>query len=82
MNSFLLGCEVFSFIFLKNPRPEKTFRDYLTFNFWFEKQGTPFESSGDAKLFLNDQGQSDSFRNHFVSLVKFRDPLLLQMKNW
>ena len=33
MNSFLLVCDVFSFVFLKNPRLEKKrFRDYLTFS--------------------------------------------------
>ena len=31
MNLFLLVCDVFSFVFLENPRPEKTFRDLLTF---------------------------------------------------
>ena len=32
-NSFLLVCNVFLFVFWKNPRPEKqTFRDYLTFS--------------------------------------------------
>ena len=33
MNLFLLVWDVFSFVFWKNPRPEKkTFRDYLTFS--------------------------------------------------
>ena len=33
MNLFLIVCKVFSFVFWKNPRPEKKmFRGYLTFN--------------------------------------------------
>ena len=32
MNSFLLVCDVFLFVFWENPRPEKKFRDLLTFS--------------------------------------------------
>ena len=32
MNLFLLVCDMFSFVFWKNPLPEKTFREYLTFS--------------------------------------------------
>ena len=35
MNSFLLVCDMFSFVFWRNLRPEKkTFRDYLTFSMY------------------------------------------------